>query len=254
MLLSLRLLLFQRYRIQRALCFWAGSGGTGNPNFPKSPEEPLFTAARESLQDENREGTASGRSARWLRKTVSVPASLPFVSARIKPGIYDAVSEALFRDSQLKLAYVNQEGYRTEGIVSPLGLVQQESRLYLVCRFEGFDDIRHLALHRLSTAEVLAFPADRPKGFDLRQYVSNQHFNFSRGQRIRLVIEFSSDVMARNLTETPFSRKQTLVQLADGFWHLETDTDDSFLLDSWLITWHDPAGIRLCTKTPLDRD
>ena len=216
--------------------------------------EPLFTAARESLQDENREGTASGRSARWLRKTVSVPASLPFVSARIKPGIYDAVSEALFRDSQLKLAYVNQEGYRTEGIVSPLGLVQQESRLYLVCRFEGFDDIRHLALHRLSTAEVLAFPADRPKGFDLRQYVSNQHFNFSRGQRIRLVIEFSSDVMARNLTETPFSRKQTLVQLADGFWHLETDTDDSFLLDSWLITWHDPAGIRLCTKTPLDRD
>ena len=68
------------------------------------------------------------------------------------------------------------------------------------------------------------------------------------------MIEFSSDVMARNLTETPFSRKQTLVQLADGFWHLETDTDDSFLLDSWLITWHDPAGIRLCTKTPLDRD
>ena len=210
--------------------------------------EPLFTAAKESL----RETDTLGRQAAWLRKVVSVPSSLPFLPAAVKSSVYDAVSEALYRDAKLQLSYQNQNAGDVDGTVSPLGLVQQEGRLYLVCRFDGYDDVRHLALHRMKSAEVLEEPADRPGRFDLRKYVEEHHFNYSYGRRIRLVLEFESPVMALNLKETPLSRPQSLMRLDDGCWRLEAETDDSFLLDGWIAAWREDAGIRSVEKVPLN--
>ena len=205
---------------------------------------PLFTAAKESL----RETDTIGRQTAWLRKVVSVPTSLPFLPASVKPGIYDAVSEALYRDAKIQLSYQNQNANDVEGKVSPLGLVQQGVRFYLVCRFDGYDDVRHLALHRIVSAEVLEEPVDRPGWFDLRKYVEEHHFNYSYDRRIRLVLEFESTVMALNLKETPLSRTQSLMRLDDGYWRLEAETDDSFLLDGWIAAWREDAGIRSVEK------
>ncbi|WP_257266243.1 hypothetical protein [Endozoicomonas sp. ONNA2] len=36
--------------------------------------------------------------------------------------------------------------------VMPLGLAQQGPRLFLVCRFKGYDDERNLAMHRMLSA------------------------------------------------------------------------------------------------------
>lgn len=209
--------------------------------------EPLFNAARRVL----REGGSMEKMSAWLKKVAFVSGTVPMLPPKILPRIFSAVSEALYRDSKLEIEYVNSKDDRTKGVVSPLGLVQQEERLYLVCRFEGYENVRHLALHRLLSARVLDFPADRPQDFRLDDYVRERHFNFSNGRRIRLTLEFTSGETAKILEETPFEPRQKLERLPSGLWHLEADMDDTVLLDGWISAWRKRAGIIKIEKRTL---
>ena len=78
----------------------------------------------------------------------------PLLPPKIKPGVFEAVSNALYDNKWLKLNYENAQGWRDKYRVMPLGLAQQGPRLYLVCRFEGFDNERSLAVHRIISAEA----------------------------------------------------------------------------------------------------
>ncbi len=209
--------------------------------------KPLFMAARHALAEENAGGSASA----WLKKVAIVPDSIPRCPPKLTTRIFGAVCDGLYCDARLSVDYVNSEGKTTSAEVNPLGLVQQGQRLYLVCQFEGYDDIRHLALHRIRSVKQLDVPAVRPKGFALDRYVKGRHFNYSNGQKVHLALEFSSPVTAKNLRESPFTKEQTLEELEDGFWRLEADVDDSILLDGWIATWSEKAGIRLVERTPV---
>lgn len=208
---------------------------------------PFFAAAKSSLNE-----TKNGRTHEWLRKVAFVSGTVPMMRPRILPRVFDAVSEALYRDAKLKISFENRKGEKSKAEVSPLGLVQQEQRLYLVCRFENYDNVRHLALHRITYAEVLDFPAERPKDFSLERYIRDRHFNYSNGGRIRLEIEFTNPETARNMSETPFNSTQVLTELPDGAWRLEAVMDDTVVLQGWIAAWHDIAGMRLVKKTPVE--
>lgn len=210
--------------------------------------EPLFEQAKTTLKEDG----ATQKMTAWLKKVAFVSENVPMLPPKILPRIFDAVSEALYRDSKLEIEYVNTINEKKIGIVSPLGLVQQAYRLYLVCRFDGYDNVRHLALHRMTSVRVLDFAADRPKDFELDQYVKDRHFNYSNGQKIHLVLEFTNSVTANNLKETPFNETQTLVLQHNGVWRLEADMDDTVLLDGWIAAWRDAAGIRNVIKTTID--
>ena len=171
---------------------------------------------------------------------------------KIKPRIFNAVSEALYRDSKLRVKFHNSRGEENEAVVSPLGLVQQVQRLYLICQFEGYNNIRHLALHRMDEAEVTAFPSVRPQDFSLFQDVASRHFNYSNGGKIHLLIEFTNPETAVNLSETPFNPTQTLQQLEDGAWRLEADMDDTVQLTGWIEAWRERGGFRKVEKTPIE--
>ncbi len=208
---------------------------------------PLFDAARLSLNETG----STARQRDWLGKVAFVPDSVALMPPKILPRIFDAVSEALYRDSKLEIEYVNAKNNSSTHIVSPLGLVQQEHRLYLVCRFDNYDNVRHLALHRIKSARVLDFASDRPKDFSLGKYIASRHVNYSNGGKILFVVEFSNPDTARILTETPFNRTQTLRELPEGGWHLEAVMDDTVLLDGWVAAWKEAAGITSVEKRPL---
>lgn len=208
----------------------------------------LFEEAQLSLN----EAGETSRAVKWLKKVAIVPDSVPMLPPTLKPRIFEAVSEALYRESKLEIDYVNHRNETRHAVVSPLGLVQQAYRIYLVCRFDGYDNVRHLALHRVQRAAVLDFAAERPKSFALDAYVASRHFNYSNGKKVRLEIEFESDVMAKNLTETPFNRTQKLERLPDGVWRLQAVLDDTALLDGWIAAWSKGGKIRGAKKTPLD--
>ena len=91
----------------------------------------------------------------------------------IRPLIFNKVSEGLFKQVKLDIVYFKSENEEEVQLrVSPLGLVQQDVRLYLVCCYEDTTQIRNLALHRIKKVELTTFIAEEPKGFDLQQYVT----------------------------------------------------------------------------------
>lgn len=144
--------------------------------------EAFFSQARRNL------GADSGaRLAReWPEKIRVVATSQPLLPPKIAPGVFEAISEALYTNHWLDLDYRNSAGKRSRVDVMPLGLVQQGPRLYLVCRYRGFDNERNLALHRILSAERSTLTFDRPKDFDLKKYDDDGRFGFGEGERVRL--------------------------------------------------------------------
>lgn len=212
--------------------------------------EPFFDAARQTLSEV--QGRLSHEN-EWLNKVAVVSNNLPQIPPDIKPRIFEAVSNALFENKKLRLTYHNTAREEKTKTVSPIGLVQQDIRLYLVCRFDGYTDIRHLALHRISEAELLSEPAQREKNFNIKKYVKDHHFNYSdeHSHFVWLALEFTNEATALNLTEAPFNRSQKIEKNANGHYVLTVEIEDSLLLDGWINTWREPAGIIRVDKTVL---
>lgn len=212
--------------------------------------EPFFEAARQTLSETQGRVT---RENQWLNKVAVISNTLPQIPPNVKPRIFEAVSNALFENKKLKLTYHNAEGAEKTKVVTPLGLVQQDIRLYLVCRFDGYSDIRHLALHRLTDAELLDVTAFSDRAFNIRKYVQEHHFNYTNEdtKKILLTLEFTSDTTALNLKEAPFNRTQKLQKLPNGHYLLTVEIEDTLLLDGWINTWKASSGIIRIEKTPI---
>ena len=109
----------------------------------------------------------------------------------------------------------------------PLGLAQQGPRIYLVCRFDGYDNERSLALHRVLTARASSLIFKRPKVSDLKQY-DDGRFRYGDGQRVRLSFRIEKEA-GLHLLESPLSADQTVVELADAYEITATVVDSAML-------------------------
>jgi predicted DNA-binding transcriptional regulator YafY len=193
----------------------------------------FFTQARHNL---NPEDTAqhSRLERQWPSKIRMVATSQPLLPPKIVPGVLETVSEALYHNHRLRLDYKNAGGRRNTIEVLPLGLAQQGPRLYLVCRYVGFDNERSLAVHRILSAEqasTIAF--ERPAGFDLEKYDADGRFRFGEGQRIRLRFRIDRGT-GHHLLETPLSKDQRVTELDDDRLEITATVVDSAMLDQWL--------------------
>jgi hypothetical protein len=140
---------------------------------------------------------------------------------------------------------------RTQADVMPLGLAQQDHRLYLVCRFRGFENERNLALHRIRAATVSTIAFDRPKGFDLEKYDDDGRFGIGEGKRIRLSFQ-SVRWLAEILKETKLSEDQEIKELDDGKFEIRATVADGIRFDTWLRGFSD--AITHVKKEPIDQE
>ena len=141
--------------------------------------DSFFAQARSNLGPQ----TSAKREREWLSKVRVVSTSQPLLPPKIRPGVFEQVTEALYSNYWLEVEYVNASEKTIKGKVMPLGLAQQGPRLYLVCRFENFDNERSLALHRITAARSSNLVFDRPKEFDLRRFDDEGRFGFGSGRR-----------------------------------------------------------------------
>lgn len=199
----------------------------------------FFTQARRRLDPH---GTAH-RASDWLGKVRVVRETQPLLPPPIAPGIFEAVSNALYADRWLSLDYRNASGRRGSINVMPLGLAQQGPRLYLVCRFEGFGNERSLALHRIVKAETGAAFA-RPRDFDLARYDDDGRFGFGEGRKIRLIIRIDK-AAGQHLLESPLSTDQQVRELADSY-----EISASVVKSEQLKWWLRGFGSVLSVKAP----
>lgn len=169
----------------------------------------------------------------WPGKVRVVTTSQPLLPPKVAQGVFEVVSEALYSNRWLLLDYRNSAGKRNKVEVMPLGLVQQGPRLYLVCRYSGYDNERNLALHRILSAEISTLTFERPKEFDLKRYDDDGRFGFGDGEKVRLTFVIEHDA-GLHLLESPLSSDQQVHEIAGGKLEITATVIDSAMLDRWL--------------------
>ena len=190
--------------------------------------EGFFSQARSQLGDKG----STQHEREWLKKVRVVSTSQPLLPPKIDPVVFDQVSNALYGNNWLEVDYKNAAGKRTATRVMPLGLAQQGPRMYLVCRFDGYDNERSLALHRIVSARTMTLKFDRPKDFDLKQYDDDGRFGYGNGERIRLSFRIEKQA-GLHLLESPLSVDQQVVELEDCY-EITATVVDSAMLEWWL--------------------
>jgi len=206
---------------------------------------PLFATARCAL-----EATPAPQvERRWLNKVRRIPESQPLLAPKIAPGVFEAVSDALYRECKLRIRYRNARGQRKSATVWPLGLVQQGVRLYLVCRFEGYDNQRILALPRILQAEAGDESFPWPTAFDLADYCSGGDFGVSRGRKVRLRFRIDK-ACGQHLLESPLAADQTASDLGATLEITATVMETELLL-RWLRGWGEQLeGLEITPLAP----
>lgn len=189
----------------------------------------FFTQARRNLG-----GNFNARLEReWPRKVRVVATGQPLLPPTYAHGVLEEVSDALYANQWLDLDYKNASGKRQSIKVMPLGLAQQGSRLYLVCRYEGFDNERSLALHRVRKAQKSTLTFERPAEFDLQRYDNDGRFGFGEGKQIRLKFCIRHEA-GFHLMETPLSKDQQVRKVEEEWLEITATVVDSLMLEQWI--------------------
>jgi predicted DNA-binding transcriptional regulator YafY len=205
--------------------------------------EGFFSQARGRLD----ESDTNQLDREWLDKVRVVSTSQPLLPPKVDADVFQQVSNALYGNQWLEVEYKNSAGKKTKSKVMPLGLAQQGPRMYLVCRYDGFDDERCLALHRLIWAEASTLTFERPKDFDLKQFDDDGRFGYGDGTKIKLSFRIEK-AAGLHIVECPLSLDQKVVEL-DDVYEITATVVDSDMLDWWLRGFGDSvSGI---TRIPL---
>lgn len=203
----------------------------------------FFSQARGQLSDSGNNPLER----EWLDKVRVVSTSQPLLPPKVDAEVFQQVSNALYGNQWLEVDYKNAEGERKTAKVMPLGLAQQGPRMYLVCRFDGYDNERCLALHRFISAKASTLTFERPKDFDLKQFDDAGRFGYGDGTQIRLSFRIEKGA-GLHIVECPLSVDQQVVELDDAY-EITATVVDSDMLDWWLRGFGD--GVTFINKGRL---
>ena len=222
-------LLFRDLSLQESLLLRLAEEHLQNLLAPETAKamQAFFDQARSNMRERDNSHQAKA----WMAKVRVVSETQPLLPPKINKDVLPTVAEALYDDCWLDVNYTNQKDVNKTHRVMPLGLVQQGPRMYLVCRFEGYDNERILALHRIKKATNTTLPFQRTN-FDLSAYEDEGHLAVGNGERIQL--RFDIDKAAGlHLLETPLSKDQTATPI-DGGYSITATVQQTLVLDRWL--------------------
>lgn len=192
---------------------------------------PHFKQARKLL-DQNEISALND----WPQKVKVVPRTQTLLPPVIDPHVVDIVYRALFENLRFQVSYrrPGEDGKILE--LNPLGIVFNDPAVFLVATCWDYTDIRLLALHRMSAAELLQTPCTRPEGFDLQSYIDGGGLGFARqcGTTLRLKVLFEPGA-AWHLRETRLAEGQKITDRKDGRVLVEAEVTDTEQLRWWLL-------------------
>ena len=214
------------------------------PRLMKSMEG-FFSQARIQLHEQS----AAKHEREWLKKVRVVSTSQPLLPPKVDPVVFEQVSNALYANQWLTVEYKNAAGKKLESRVMPLGLAQQGQRMYLVCRFDGYDNERCLALHRILSAKASSFTFEPPPEFDLKQFDDDGRFGYGDGKKVKLSFRIEKEA-GFHLLESPLSEDQQVIEEEETY-RISATVVDSAMLDWWLRGFNDSItdiARRSCTE------
>jgi predicted DNA-binding transcriptional regulator YafY len=190
--------------------------------------ESFFVQARSKLDAADADKYAR----EWPRKVRVVRETQPLLPPPLVSGVFAAVTEALYSNLWLDIKYKNAAGKVSDVHVMPLGLAQQGPRMYLVCRFRGYDNERTLALHRMVSASASTLTFNRPRSFSLEKFDDEGRFGMGNGVLVRLEFRITHEA-GKHLLESPLSADQT-VSVEGEFMLVRATVMDTRQLEWWL--------------------
>ncbi|MDP7271567.1 MAG: WYL domain-containing protein, partial [Gammaproteobacteria bacterium] len=149
---------------------------------------PFFAHATEVLDNTPLKG--------WNRKVRILDRGPMLIPPKVNNEVRNVVYQALLENRQIKAGYkARGKDKHKEYTLNPLGMVLKGGVFYLVARFDGHDNARQLALHRMNKAELLSEGAVAPKGFTLKGYIEDEAgFSYPLSpEKIKLDLLFDAD-------------------------------------------------------------
>ena len=212
------------------------------PDALRKDLQPAFETAEQTL--------ASSGWKDWHRQTAMLPTGLSLIPPRVPADVLSCVGSALARRRCIRANYRTKGSRDTrEMLIHPLGMLARGPVLYLVCTLFDYEDVRQLALHRLTDPKEIGETAKRPKDFNFQHYAKETAPNYLSKGRIRLVARFDGPA-AEHLSETPLSTDQTWKDLRDGRVEISASVEDDETLRWWILGFgsqieiHEPSHLR----------
>jgi predicted DNA-binding transcriptional regulator YafY len=207
--------------------------------------QPFFDRAKTAAAEQAKQAGFGLRASRdmagkWLEKIAVVPAVFPFVAPVIDESIKQRVHEAIFYERRLELEVRDPIGQAvTRCVVSPLALVQQGVRTYLIGKRMDAPAAERFALHRVLSASEASGHPEQPKDWSLddflRRGISHPVFKPSRYGALQK-IELKVDASTQWLKETALAHNQTTHDLPEGGYVLKVTLPITEELVRWLLS------------------
>ncbi len=188
----------------------------------------------------------------WASKVWSIHRGPDLIPPEVRAEVHDAVCEALLEARQLAVTY-RRRGAATpsERLLHPAGLVTRAGVVYLVAYVGDHSDLRHFALHRMTTAQVRAEKARSASGFSLDRHVhAEDAFAYPLSERPISLKLLAVDAVVEHLSESRLSEDQRMTPGPDGRTLIEATVADTRELRWWLRGFGDhvevqsPAALR----------
>lgn len=206
--------------------------------------QPVFDTAQRYLDGEDRKKVRE-----WRRRVRMIPRAFGLRTPDIVEGVQREVYETLWDCEQLKVGYCSRGSDEPRDLtLHPQALVVREGVFYLLAQVDGYDDVRHFALHRMTSASNQYRPAWRVKDFDLDAYIAEGGFAYVESGEIDLVLRFDPYV-GQHLLETGLSDDQEIVTLEDGRTEIRAKVLDTQQLRWWILGFG--PGVEVVGPEPL---
>jgi predicted DNA-binding transcriptional regulator YafY len=206
---------------------------------------PFFEAAQQTAVDAviaARDGmhVSADEGRKWLAKIEVVPAVLPFCPPEVDESIKQTVQSALLHEEMLRIRYLHAVNQTEEVcVVSPLALVQQGVRTYLVAKKQGQKNPDRFLLARIRTAAAVTGYPEKPDGWDLKKFLAKgighpvfPADTYGKPEKVELKV----DAQSQWIKETPLAPGQKHQDAADRSYVLTVDMPITEELVRWLLS------------------
>jgi predicted DNA-binding transcriptional regulator YafY len=207
---------------------------------------PFFDAAKEAAAEAVTQAnprtlfSSDELGRKWLKKIEVFPAVMPFCPPEIDESIKQTIHHALLHEEMLHLKVrdaVTQA--EEECFVSPLGLVQQGVRTYLIGTKRGQKKAERFLLARITWAKAVLGHLEIPENWDLKEAlkpgISHPVFDAHIYGTV-MDIELLVDKRTQWLKETPLGKGQQHKDLGNGDYILNVKLPMTEELVRWLLS------------------
>ena len=79
-------------------------------------------------------------------------------------------------------------------VVNPYKMVVQNQKYYLICNYDGFDDLAHIRLDRMTNVSIVLDSIAKPLKLDLSDYITEHPYMYS-GKSVTATLRINRDII-----------------------------------------------------------